>query len=58
VLVGRGERDEWYTAARMDADVERLRLSNVPAEAVRFDGGHEWPSAFAEAAGSFLRSCT
>jgi predicted esterase len=53
-LVGRGVRDEWYTAAKLFSDTGRLRGAGVDLTAVEFDGGHDWSSSFADAAGDFL----
>ncbi|MEA2572130.1 MAG: hypothetical protein QOI24_4131 [Acidobacteriota bacterium] len=51
-LVGRGSRDEWFAAEKLEKD-----LSFLPgATTVIFDGGHEWTDAFRAAAGEFLGS--
>jgi predicted esterase len=55
VLVGRGLRDDWYTEAKHEADLARLRDAGVSVESVTFDGGHEWTPAFSAIAGSFLK---
>jgi len=55
VLLGRGLRDEWYTAEKAQADLAFLRTRGVAVEEVVFEGGHEWSPAFQEAAGAFLR---
>ena len=55
-LVCRGERDEWYTDEKFQHDVARLRGVGVSAQAVTFDGGHEWSAPVLEAASAFLRS--
>ena len=54
VLIGRGTRDEWYSAGAMEADVAHLRNRGVPARTVVFDGGHEWGDAFVDEADRFL----
>ena len=54
VLLGRGTRDEWYTQAKLDADVAALTARGVVAESLVFDGGHEWPDAASEAAAGFV----
>jgi len=51
VLLGRGDQDPFYSAAQFDRDLEAL---GGRAEAVRFEGGHEWAPGFLRAAGSFL----
>jgi predicted esterase len=54
VIIGRGSRDQWYTEEKLTADQGRLRDAGVHVEIVRFDGGHEWPLEFSQAAGRFL----
>jgi len=54
-LIGRGSRDEWYTAPKLDEDTQRLRDAGVAVSVVPLDAGHEWTAAFADAAGSFLK---
>jgi predicted esterase len=54
-LVARGERDEWQTAAKLQADQARLRAAGVDVSSLQFDGGHEWTPDFSRAAGEFLR---
>lgn len=56
-LVGRGIRDDWYTAEKAAADARRLRDAGVRVVPVEFDGGHEWPAPFIDAAGAFLSQC-
>jgi predicted esterase len=53
-LLGRGARDEWYTAEKLQADVDLLQVKGVSVRALTFDGGHEWTDEFREAAGRFL----
>ena len=54
VLAATGTRDEWYTPARLEADMEFLRTRRPDAQALVFDGGHEWAPALADAAGVLL----
>jgi predicted esterase len=54
VLIGRGAADEWYTAAKLAADVERLRAAGVEVERHEHDAGHEWSDAFLERLGGFV----
>jgi len=56
-LVCRGTADEWYTSAKFDHDVRRLREAGVRVRSLEFDGGHEWQSAVVQAASTFLESC-
>ena len=56
VLMLRGTRDEWYTQARFESDVESLTARARRIESVVFDGGHEWPTAASESTGTFLSS--
>jgi predicted esterase len=53
VLLGRGTRDDWYTAAAHAADLETLS-PRTSVTACVFDGGHEWSEPFLEAAGRLL----
>jgi len=55
VLIGRGTRDQWYTAEKHEADLTVLEPLGVPVESCVFDGGHEWGAEFLVAASSFLR---
>lgn len=54
VLLARGERDEWFTAARFDADVSALTARRVAVRALVVDGAHEWNDAISASAGEFL----
>ena len=55
-LVCRGSRDEWYTTAKFDADIGRLRVAGASVTPLAFDGGHEWSDAVNKAAGVFLHA--
>ncbi|MCI4348321.1 MAG: dienelactone hydrolase family protein [Thermoplasmata archaeon] len=55
VLIGRGLGDDWYTAEKLAADLDRLRARGTEVEVARFDGGHEWTDDFRKAAAAFLR---
>jgi predicted esterase len=50
VLIGRGNRDDWYTDEKLKKDLKYL----PDAEVCRFDGGHEWTDTFRDAAARFL----
>ena len=54
VLLARGDREEWYTPAKMESDVERLRQAGVAVHPFDYAGGHEWTDEFRSAAGRFL----
>jgi predicted esterase len=54
VLIGRGMRDDWYTAEKQAAAVDRLREAGTPVEAMTLDAGHEWTAEFSAAVGRFL----
>ncbi len=54
VLIGRGSRDPWYTAAGLRADVETLRTSGATWSVCEFDGGHEWGDVFVTAAALWI----
>jgi predicted esterase len=54
-LLGRGERDDWYSPEKFKQDLSYLTERSTVLEHT-FDGGHEWTDGFREAAGRFLRS--
>ena len=54
MLIGRGTEDEWYTAEKMNADLESLASLGVVAETRVFAGGHEWTADFYRGCGEFL----
>jgi len=54
-LVCHGSRDEWYTQAKFDHDIGRLRAAGADVTPVGFDGGHEWSGEVLRAAAVFLR---
>jgi predicted esterase len=53
-LIARGDRDEWYAADKLQADLARLRAWGLPLETCLFPGGHEWSEEFRAAAGRLL----
>ena len=55
-LIGRGMRDEWYTAEKQASDEKRLRASGVAVQTVALDIGHEWTPEFSELCAVFLQS--
>lgn len=55
VLMARGTRDEWYTAATFRGDLNAL-AARGRVRALEYDGAHEWTAAVAEGAGDFLAS--
>jgi predicted esterase len=54
-LIGRGVRDEWYTAEKQAADGERLRAAGVAVQRVLINAGHEWTVKFSEMVSEFLK---
>ena len=54
VFFARGERDEWLTQSRFDADVAALTARGAPPQSLVYDGAHQWNAAVATAAGEFL----
>ena len=54
VLLTRGSRDEWYSAAKWDADRSRLREARVAVRELAFEGAHEWSTEVSSAAGELL----
>jgi predicted esterase len=53
-LVAGGTRDEWYTPAKMDADLKLLSEKGAPHGFLRYDGSHEWTDEFRAELGRFL----
>jgi predicted esterase len=56
VLIGRGVRDEWYTAEKLASDERRLRAAGVVVETVVLDAAHDWTPEFAAACARFIES--
>lgn len=54
VLIGRGSRDQWYTAEALAADVVTLRRAGATWSVCEFDGGHEWGEVFVTAAAQWI----
>jgi len=54
VLLARGRAEEWYTAAKHDADVAALRARGAEVQPLTYDAAHEWTPAVAAAAGAWL----
>jgi predicted esterase len=54
LLIGRGARDDWYTAAKAAADGELFAAAGVSPEIHVFDGGHVWDESFIAASGQLL----
>jgi dienelactone hydrolase len=55
ILIGRGERDDWYTDEKLKKDLKSL-AGRADVKTAIFDGVHEWTDAFRSAAGEFLSS--
>ena len=55
-LLARGTEDEWYTAAKLDADVATIEARAGQVRALVYDGGHEWTAAVSMAAAELLAS--
>ena len=53
-LIGRGERDDWYTPQKLSDDQTRLRAAGTNVVVTTFDGGHEWTADFNRVAAAFL----
>lgn len=58
LLLARGARDEWYTQAKLDADVSALTARDVQVTPFVFDGAHEWHAPVAPRIAEFVRSLT
>ena len=53
-LLAGGDKDEWYTAEKMNADLKLLEQKGAPHGSLRFNGGHEWTDEFRAELGRFL----
>jgi predicted esterase len=53
-LIGRGERDDWYTAQKFSEDEARLRAAGTNVVMTTVDAGHEWTADFNRVAAAFL----
>lgn len=56
VLLVRGVRDEWVTAATFEANVAALTARATSIASVQHAGAHEWNADVASAAGTFLET--
>jgi predicted esterase len=56
ILLGRGTKDDWYTAAKAEKDFEVLKPAGVRLEEFVFAGGHEWDASFISRAQKFIDS--
>lgn len=56
VLIGVGDREEWYTGPALDADLSFLTEQGIRHSVERFTGGHEWTDEFRSAIGRMLTS--
>ena len=54
VLIGVGDQEHWYTAPKLESDVNFLMSAGITAQVSRFAGKHEWTQEFRAALGSFL----
>jgi predicted esterase len=54
VIIGVGDREEWYAGEKLDNDLAFLKARNISHQVVRFDGGHEWTAEFRSAVGTFI----
>jgi predicted esterase len=54
VFLARGERDNWFTQSKFDADVAALTARGAPLTSYTYHGAHEWNAAVTKAAGEFL----
>ena len=53
-LLGRGDRDEFYSAEKAERDLTLLRSAGVRVEEYVFSGGHVWTPAFLERSAQFV----
>jgi len=52
-LLGRGTKDEWYTAEKLEQDLRFLK-PRMQADSCLFEGGHVWTNEFRRRAGELL----
>ena len=52
VFLARGAADEWYTAAKFEADVAALHARGVDLDPFSYDAAHEWTPGVSQAAGA------
>lgn len=55
-LLLRGEGDEWYTAAKIEADAAALAARGTRVDVVTYPGVHEWTPGVSTAASTFVRA--
>ena len=53
-LLGRGDRDEFYSATQAAKDLGVLKAAGVTVEEYVFGGGHLWTPAFIEKSAQFI----
>ena len=54
VLIGRGSKDEWYTAEKAAKDRDVLTQAGVTVVEHVFEGGHEWAPEFIAKCSAFI----
>jgi predicted esterase len=54
VLLGHGDRDQWYSREQFAADEGRLRDAGVDVTVFGFAAAHLWTTVFSDAVSSFL----
>jgi predicted esterase len=57
ILLARGAEDDWYTDARLRADINTLTSRGRTPEVLIYQAGHDWTAEVSAAAGRFLASC-
>ena len=55
ILLARGERDEWYTSAKLEADVTALEGRGV-VRPFTYPAAHEWTADVSASVAQFVRS--
>jgi predicted esterase len=55
LLLARGERDDWYTTAKLEVDVRALRARGSHVEPLVYPAGHEWAPEVTDAAAGFIQ---
>jgi predicted esterase len=58
VLIGVGDREEWYAGEKLESDLSFLKARGVQHQLARFEGGHEWTAEFRAIVGQFLATAS
>lgn len=54
VLLAHGDKDDWYSGAKLHSDVQLLQAKGIRPQTLVFAGGHEWTEEFRQTVAGFL----